>query len=73
MGVTDRLLRQNNRDRIKKRKAQNDDDEPTMRYKDKAYEYWAINQNKQSFESPMGSGINNAPSIFDSKAVFRTR
>lgn len=72
MRVTESLIRQN---KIKNQKKNffNEDDEPTMRYKEESHEYWAINQNKSVFESSFSEGINTAESVFDKKAVFRTR
>lgn len=71
MRVTEDLIRQN---KIKNQKKNqfNEDDEPTMRYQEKSQEYWAINQNKSVFDSPMDEGINTGESVFDRKAVFRT-
>ncbi len=70
MRVTDALIRQN---RTKNKKNYNEDDEPTQSYKEKELEWWALNRNKSVFTSPMDNGINNRESVFDSKAVFRTR
>ena len=50
----------------------NEDDEPTMRYKDEKQEYWSLNQNKSVFESAYPGGINTAESVFDRKAIFKT-
>lgn len=71
MRVTESLIRQN---RIKNEKKNqfDEDDEPTMRYKEERQEYWALNRNKSVFESSFSEGINTAESVFDKKAVFRT-
>lgn len=71
MRVTESLIRQN---KIKNQKKgqYNEDDEPTMRYKEEKYEYWAMNQNKSVFESQFQEGINTSGSVFDRQAVFRT-
>ncbi|MBR5316444.1 MAG: hypothetical protein IKU39_00935 [Lachnospiraceae bacterium] len=71
MRVTESLIRQN---KIKNQKKNqfNEDDAPTMRYKEESREYRVLNQNKSVFESKFQEGINTAESIFDKKAVFRT-
>lgn len=71
MRVTESLIRQN---KIKNQKKNqfNEDDEPTMRYKEENHEYWALDQNKSVFESKFQDGINTAESVFDRKAIFRT-
>lgn len=71
MRVTESLIRQNKINNQKKNQF-NEDDEPTMRYKEERIEYWALNQNKSVFESKFQEGINTAESIFDKNAVFRT-
>lgn len=71
MRVTESLIRQNKINNLK-RKQFNEDDEPTLRYKEENHGYWAINQNKSVFESSFSEGINTAESVFDRKAVFRT-
>ena len=70
MRVTESLIRQN---RIKNQKKNqfNEEDAPTMRYKEENHEYWALNQNKSVFESRFQDGINTTESIFDKKAVFK--
>jgi len=70
MRVTEALIRKNNQ---KKKKTYNEDDEPTLRYKEKKLEWWSINQQKDVFQSPMADGINNSESVFDKQAVFRTK
>lgn len=72
MRVTESLIRQN---RIKNKKKNQfiEEDESTMRYKEEKQEYWALNQNKSVFESTFQEGINTAESVFDKKAIFRTR
>ena len=70
MRVTDALIRQN---KAKNKKNYNEDDEPTQSYKEKTLEWWSLNRNKSVFTSPMDNGINNRESVFDSKAVFRTK
>lgn len=72
MRVTESLIRQNKINNQKKNQF-NDDDEPTMRYQEKSWEYWAMNQNKSVFESKFQDGINTTESVFDKKAVFRLR
>lgn len=74
MRVTEALIRQNNRNRLRKQTQQDDfeDNEPTQAYKEKNLEWWSINQNKSAFASSMDHGINNQPSVFDKQAVFRT-
>ena len=71
MRVTESLIRQNKINNRKKNQF-NEDDEPTMRYREEKREYLALNQNKSVFESRLGKGINTAESVFDKKAVFRT-
>lgn len=71
MRVTESLIRQNKLNNQKKNRFQ-EDEEPTMRYKEESREYWALNQNKSVFESGFQKGINTTESIFDKKAVFRT-
>lgn len=71
MRVTESLIRQNKKNNQKKNQF-NEDDEPTMRYKEEKQEYWALNQNKSVFESRLQEGINTEKSVFDKKAVFRT-
>lgn len=71
MRVTESLIRQNKINNQKKNQY-NEDDEPTMRYREEKQEYWTLNQNKSVFESKFQEGINTAESIFDKKAVFRT-
>ena len=70
MRVTESLIRQNKINNQKKNFF-NEDDEPTMRYKEERSEYWALNQNKSVFESKFQDGINTAESVFDKKAIFR--
>ena len=74
MRVTEALIRQNSRNRLRKQSQQDDfdDNEPTQAYKEKQLEWWSINQNKSAFSSSMDDGINNNPSVFDKQAVFRT-
>ena len=72
MRVTESLIRQNKINNQKKNSF-NEDDELTMRYKEENREYWALNQNKYVFQSSFQEGINTAESVFDKKAVFRTR
>lgn len=72
MRVTESLLRQNNMKKNKK-KSDNEEDEPTQSYREKKYEYWALNQNKTAFDSPMDEGINTRASVFERQAVFRTK
>lgn len=71
MRVTESLIRQNKRNNQKKNQF-NEEDEPTMRYKEEKHEYWAMNQNKSAFESSFPEGINTAESVFDKTAIFRT-
>ena len=70
MRVTDALIRQN---QAKNKKKYNEDDEPTQAYKEKNLEWWSLNRSKSVFSSPMDNGINNRESVFDSKAIFRTK
>ena len=72
MRVTEALIRQNQIRKQQDRRRQNEDDEPTMRYREEKREYWAINQKKSVFDSSMNEGINTGESVFDRKAVFRT-
>ena len=71
MRVTESLIHQN---KIKNRKKNqfNEDDEPTMRYKEERREYFTMNQSKSVFGSRFQEGVNVEKSIFDKKAVFRT-
>lgn len=71
MRVTESLIRQNKINNMKRNQF-NEDDEPTMCYKEERQEYRAINQTKSVFESSFSEGINTAESVFDKKAVFRT-
>lgn len=70
MGVTERLIRQNRLNNQKKNQF-NEDEEPTMRYKEENKEYWTLNQNKSVFESKFQDGINTSESVFDRNAIFR--
>ena len=70
MGVTERLIRQNRLNNQKKNQF-NEDDEPTMCYKEENKEYWTLNQNKSVFESKFQDGINTSESVFDRNAIFR--
>lgn len=69
MRVTEALIRQSNQ----KKQKPKDDVEETLSYQERKYEYWAMNQNKQAFDSPFSGGINKAESIFDKGAIFRTQ
>lgn len=68
MRVTESLIRQNNR----KKQSNIGDEEETQSYQERKHEYWALNQNKQIYDSPFSEGINNGESIFDKKALFKT-
>lgn len=68
MRVTEALLRQN---RQKKQKNKEDDGE-TQCYQKRNSEYWALNQKKQIYPSPLSEGINTRENIFDKNAVFKT-
>lgn len=72
MRVTESLIQQNKINNQKKNQF-NEEDESTMRYKEKTQEYWALNQSRSVFESEFQNGINTAESVFDRKAVFRTQ
>ena len=73
MRVTESLLRQNNLKKKREQNRYNEDDEPTQTYQEEKWEYWALNQNKTAFDSPLDDGINNQKSVFDRQAVFRTK
>lgn len=68
MRVTEALIRQSKRNTQKKEVSE----EETQSYQERKYEYWAINQNKQAFDSPFSDGINTQESVFDKKALFKT-
>ena len=72
MRVTESLLLQNNRKKIENNKNYEDED-PTQTYQEKGWEYWALNQQKTVFTSPMDDGLNSRGSVFEEKAVFRTK
>lgn len=72
MRVTEDLIRQNRMKNQQRTRMQNEEEEPTMRYKEEKREYWAVNGNKSVFDSPMDEGINTGKSVFNRKAVFRT-
>lgn len=74
MRVTEALIRQNERNKQQNqlKRQWKEEDEPTLRYKERNYEYWAINQKKQAFGSPFSDGINTKESIFDKNAIFKT-
>lgn len=73
MRVTESLLRQNNLKKKREQNRYNEDDEPTQTYQEEKWEYWALNQNKTAFDSPLDDGINRQKSVFDRQAVFRTK
>ncbi len=73
MRVTESLLRQNNLKKKREQNRYNEDDEPTQSYQEERWEYWALNQNKTAFDSPLDDGINSQRSVFDRQAVFRTK
>lgn len=73
MRVTESLLRQNNLKKKREQNRYNEDDEPTQTYQEEKWEYWALNQNKTAFDSPLDDGINSQKSVFDRQAVFRTK
>ncbi len=73
MRVTESLLRQNNLKKKREQNRYNEDDEPTQTYQEEKWEYWALNQNKTAFDSPLDDGINSQRSVFDRQAVFRTK
>jgi len=68
MRVTDALIRQNN----KKKQSNRENEEETLSYQERKHEYWALNQNKQIYDSPFSQGINNGENIFDKNALFKT-
>lgn len=68
MRVTEALIRQ----RQQKKQKKETDEEETLGYQEKKYEYWALNQTKQSFDSPFSDGINTKESVFDKNALFKT-
>ena len=74
MRVTESLIHQNNRNRLKKQSRQDDFDEnePTQAYKEEKMEWWSINRNRSSFAASFDDGINHQASVFDRKAVFHT-
>ncbi len=72
MRVTESLLRQNNL-KNKNKNRYNEDDEPTQTYREERWEYWALNQNKTAFDSPLDDGLNSRKSVFDQQAIFRTK
>lgn len=72
MRVTESLLRQNNLKRNQKNQ-KNEEDEPTQTYRKKEQHDWTLNQHKTVFASPMNEGLNTKGSIFDQRAVFRTK
>ena len=72
MRVTESLLRQNNL-KNKSRNRYQEDDEPTQTYRKQKWEYWALNQNKTVFDSPLKDGLNSRKSVFDQQAVFQMK
>lgn len=71
MRVTESLIRQNKINNQKKNQY-NEENEPTMRYREEKREYWTMNQHPSVFESRFQEGLNTAESIFDKNAVFKT-
>ena len=72
MRVTEALIGQNKRNNNQKLRRQNEEEEPTLSYRKREQESWAINQNQSAFDSGMLEGINTRQSVFDKKAVFKT-
>ena len=69
MRVTEALLRQ----RQQKKQKYDTEEEETLAYQTGQYEYWALNQSKQVFNTPFSDGINTKESVFDQKATFKTK
>lgn len=69
MRVTEALIRQ----RQQKKQKQDTEEEEIHAYQEKKWEYWAINQSKQAFDSPFSDGINTRDSVFDKTATFKTK
>lgn len=69
MRVTEALIRQSQQ----KKQRKDQDEEEALRYQDKKYEYWAINQQKEVYDSPFSGGFNTQESVFDKSALFKTQ
>lgn len=75
MRLEERLERNNKREedrKKKKRRGDYEDDEETLTYKN-IQRTGYLNAYEGVFKGFGDTGINNAPSIYDAKAVFRTR
>ena len=70
MRVTEALIHQNKRN---KEKNKIEEEEPTYCYKERAEGIHMMNRTSSEFSSCYEEGINVGESIFDRKAVFKTK
>lgn len=68
MRVTEKLLLDNNRKKLKQNRQ--DPEEETMTYKPKEKTYSINDRKNTTFQSSMEKGINREKSIFDRTAAF---
>lgn len=74
MRLNDRLIKENREEEERKKRKRRDfyTDEETLSYMPYVSQGF-INENRSVFKGFGDTGINNAPSIYDSQAIFKTR